>query len=85
MGIIAWIIFGAIAGWIASIITGRDARQGWVMNIVLGIVGALVGGFLWNLLTDEPDVIAFNIGSMLIAIAGAVLVTFVVGLVSRNA
>ena len=44
MGIILWIIFGALAGWIASKIVGTDAQQGWILNIVMGIVGAIVGG-----------------------------------------
>jgi uncharacterized membrane protein YeaQ/YmgE (transglycosylase-associated protein family) len=46
MSIIAWIILGGIAGWIASIIMRTDADQGILMNIVVGIVGALLGGFL---------------------------------------
>ena len=49
MGIILWIIFGALAGWIASIIMKTDSSQGTVMDIVLGIVGAIVGGFLMGL------------------------------------
>lgn len=50
MGILLWIIFGAIAGWIASMIMGTNARQGLVGDILLGIVGAVIGGFLMNLL-----------------------------------
>ena len=50
MNIIVWIIFGALAGWIASLIAGTDARQGAVANVVVGIVGAFAGGFLMQLI-----------------------------------
>ena len=53
MGIIGWLIFGAIVGWIASKIMGTDAQQGALLNIIVGIVGALLGGFLWRLLTGD--------------------------------
>ena len=46
MGILLWIIFGAIAGWIASMIMGTDAEQGTILNIIVGIVGAVLGGWL---------------------------------------
>ena len=49
MGIILWIIFGALAGWIASVIMKTNSSQGMVMDIVMGIVGAVVGGFLFGL------------------------------------
>src|SRR5215213_10766888 len=78
MGLIAWIIFGALAGWITSMIAGTNEEQGWVMNIVLGIVGAIVGGFLWGLITGDGFDAGFNIGSLLIAIIGALIVTFAV-------
>ena len=47
MNIILWIIFGAIAGWIASMIMGKDAQMGALANIVVGIVGALIGGLVY--------------------------------------
>jgi len=46
MNIIVWILFGAIAGWIASIIMGRNAQMGAIANIIVGIVGAILGGFI---------------------------------------
>ena len=76
MGLIGWIILGAIAGWLASKITGTDAQQGWIMNIVLGIAGALIGGFLWNLIGGD-GAISFNIGSLILAIIGAVILSYV--------
>ncbi len=73
MNIIIWIIFGAIAGWIASLVMKTDAQQGLLMDIILGVVGAVVGGFLMNML-GQPGVTGFNIYSFLVAIVGAIIV-----------
>lgn len=82
MGIIAWILLGALAGWLTSKIMGTDDEQGWLMNIVLGIAGALVGGFVWGLVTDGEVNLGFNIGSLLIAILGGVIITFLARLIT---
>jgi uncharacterized membrane protein YeaQ/YmgE (transglycosylase-associated protein family) len=82
MGLIGWIVLGAAAGWIASLINKTNNQQGWIGNIVLGIVGALVGGFLWNLIADEDNVIDFSIGSLVIAVVGALIVSFLFSLVT---
>lgn len=84
MGIIAWLVFGALAGWIASLINGRNDRQGCVMNIVLGIAGAFVGGFLWELISDGEFDAGFNIGSLIVAVIGALVISFVAGLLTRS-
>ena len=76
MGIILWIIFGAIAGWVASIIMKTDAKQGTVKDIVMGIIGAIVGGFLMDL-GGQSGVTGFNLYSLGVAIAGAVIVIYV--------
>ena len=49
MGIILWIIFGALVGWLASLVMGTDAKQGALGNILLGILGAFLGGLLMNM------------------------------------
>ena len=72
MGIITWIIFGALAGWIASMIKGKNAQMGAFANIAVGIVGALLGGFVVNLFGAE-GVNGFSLWSLLVAIGGAVL------------
>lgn len=72
MGLILWIIFGALAGWIASLVMKTDAEQGAIMNIVLGVLGAIAGGFVANLL-GFAGVSGFNIYSLFIATVGAVL------------
>ncbi len=77
MGLIGWIVLGALAGWLASLINKTNREQGWIGNIVLGIAGALVGGFLWNLITDSDNVIDFSIGSLIIAVIGALIVSYV--------
>ena len=79
MGIIAWLIFGGIAGWIASMIMGTDAQQGILMNIIVGIVGAFIGGFVAQLLGFGSEGFAFfDIGSWITAILGAVILLFLV-------
>lgn len=70
MGIIAWIVFGALAGWIASMIMGTDARQGAFANIVVGIVGAFLGGMIMGLF-GKTGVTGFNLYSAIVAIIGA--------------
>lgn len=83
MGLILWIIFGALAGWIGSMIVGRDKEQGAVGNIVAGIVGAIVGGWIANML-GFSGITGFNLPSMVIAIAGAVLVLSIYNAVSHR-
>lgn len=70
MGIIAWIIFGALAGWIASMIMGTDAQQGAFANIVVGIIGAFLGGLVMSLF-GKSGVSGFNLYSVVVAIVGA--------------
>jgi uncharacterized membrane protein YeaQ/YmgE (transglycosylase-associated protein family) len=82
MGWIAWIVVGAIAGFLASKITG--GRQGLLMMIVLGIVGGLVGGFVAANLLHVGSVNGFNLESILIATLGAAAVLVVMHLVSGS-
>ncbi len=84
MGIILWIIFGAIAGWIASIIMGRNAQMGALANIVVGIVGAFIGGWIMSALWRSTGVTGFSVPGLLVAILGAVVLLFLVGLVRRS-
>ena len=82
MGFIAWIVVGAIAGFLASQV--MRAREGLVMMIVLGIVGAMVGGFLAESVFHKGDVTGINIESIVIATLGAILVIFVVHLATGS-
>jgi uncharacterized membrane protein YeaQ/YmgE (transglycosylase-associated protein family) len=73
-GIILWIVIGALAGWIGSKIMGTDARQGGMANIIVGVVGAVVGGFLTRaFFGDNPGNNGF-IASFFIALLGSVIV-----------
>ena len=72
MSLLVYIVFGALAGWIASIIMGTDAQQGAVMNIVVGIVGAFIGGLIMNVF-GASGVSGFNLYSIVVAIMGSVV------------
>jgi uncharacterized membrane protein YeaQ/YmgE (transglycosylase-associated protein family) len=82
MNILVWIIFGGLAGWIASIIAKTDASQGIVLNIVVGIVGAFLGGFLFNMF-GGAGVTGFNLYSLLVAVVGAVVLLYITRLISK--
>lgn len=82
MNIILWIVFGALAGWIASLIMKTNREQGLLTDIIVGIVGAFLGGFIFNLF-GAGGVDGFNIGSLLVAIVGAVVLLAIVKAVRR--
>ena len=82
MNFLVWIIFGALAGWIASIVMGRNKQMGAIANIIVGIIGAFIGGWLMSLFGAQ-GVTGFNLTSLVVAILGAVVLLFVVGLVRR--
>jgi len=77
MSIIGWIILGGLAGWIASMITGRNDQQGCLLNIIVGIVGAAIGGAIVGFL-GGGGVTGFNLGSLLVAVLGAVVLLAIV-------
>ncbi|MBQ8537906.1 MAG: GlsB/YeaQ/YmgE family stress response membrane protein [Clostridia bacterium] len=82
MNVVIWLVFGALAVWLASIIMGTDARMGAGGNILYGILGSVVGGFLASLL-GLGSVTGFNLSSLLIAVAGACLCLLVVNMLGR--
>ncbi len=82
VNILSWIILGALAGWIASKIMDTDAQMGAVANVVVGIVGAIVGGFLFNLVGVAGDT-GFNIWTLFVATLGATVLLFVIGALQR--
>ena len=86
MNILAWLIIGALAGWLASMIMGTDAQQGWVMNIVVGIVGAFLGGLLLGPLfgtsINQGD---FSASGLLVSLLGAVILLAVLNFFRRGA
>ena len=72
MDILLWIVFGGIVGWIASLIMKTDSQQGIVLNVVVGIAGAVLGGWLMAFL-GEGGVTGFNFYSLMVAVVGAVV------------
>ena len=79
--IIVWIVVGGLAGWVASLIMKTDKQQGLIGNIVVGILGALVGGFIVGL-AGADGFNGFNIWSFLVALLGALVLTFLWKLVT---
>jgi uncharacterized membrane protein YeaQ/YmgE (transglycosylase-associated protein family) len=75
MSIIGWIVLGLIAGWLASKIMGTSSNQGLLMDIVLGVVGAIVGGFVFSAF-GAGGVTGFNIWSLIVATIGAIIVVW---------
>lgn len=82
MNIILWLIMGALAGWIASLVMNTNAEQGPLLNIIVGILGAFLGGFLFNIL-GASGTTGFNLYSLLVAIVGAVVLLFIVKALRR--
>lgn len=80
MGILLWIVFGAIAGWIASLIT--KSNTGLLLDIIVGIIGAIIGGWIMNAL-GSAGTTGFNLWSLLVAILGAVVLLVIVKAVRR--
>ena len=81
MNILLWIILGGIAGWLASIVMKRNSQMGLITNIVAGIVGAVVGGWVFGLFGGS-GVTGFNLPSLVVAFVGAVIVLAIVNLVT---
>jgi len=82
MGIIAWIVLGAIAGFLANMIVG--GREGLIGTIVLGIVGAVVGGWLAGTFLNLKDPTGINVQSIVVSVVGAIIVLFVYRAVARR-
>jgi uncharacterized membrane protein YeaQ/YmgE (transglycosylase-associated protein family) len=73
MGIIAWLVVGAIAGYIAGYLVKGDESLGVIGHIVLGIVGALIGGFIAGLLTGGDYISGINVTTIVVAVVGAII------------
>jgi uncharacterized membrane protein YeaQ/YmgE (transglycosylase-associated protein family) len=82
MGILSWIVIGALAGLAARVVTKRHV--GLILTVIVGIVGALIGGWVMTAVTHGPGLTGFSIRSFLIAFAGAVVLLFVYGLITSR-
>jgi uncharacterized membrane protein YeaQ/YmgE (transglycosylase-associated protein family) len=82
INLILWLLFGALVGWLASMVMRTDSQQGPLLNIIVGIVGALIGGFLFGGATLNDN--AFNIGALVVSFIGAVILLAIVNLATRG-
>lgn len=77
MGIITWIVLGALAGWIASMIVGKNSEMGAFANVCIGIAGAFIGGFIFSMATGVGFT-GFNVWSLVVATVGAVILLLII-------
>ncbi len=86
INLIVWLIVGGIVGWIASMMMKTDAQQGMFLNVIVGIVGAALGGWVISPLVGVPSINenAFSLGAMLVSLVGAVILLAIVNLVRRG-
>ena len=86
MNIIIWLIVGGLIGWLASLVMRTDAQQGIVLNVVVGIVGALLGGFLLSPLIGSGTINQnnFSLPALLVSFGGAVILLFIVNMFRRG-
>ena len=83
MGILSWLIFGGLAGWVASMIMKKNKSMGILANIVVGNVGAFVGGFVMDLIGQE-SLMTFNLKSFLVAVVGSVILLAIINFIKRK-
>jgi uncharacterized membrane protein YeaQ/YmgE (transglycosylase-associated protein family) len=82
INLIVWLLMGALIGWLASMVMHTDAQQGALLNIVVGIVGALIGGFLLGGPTINSN--ALSLTALLVSFVGAVVLLAIVNLATRG-
>lgn len=81
--ILLWLVLGGVAGWLASLVMHRDGSMGIGLNILVGIIGAVIGGVVMNLF-GQPGTTGINIWSLLVAFIGAVVLLAIVNLFKRG-
>ena len=86
MNIVIWLVVGGLIGWIASKIMNTDAQQGVVLNVIVGIIGAVVGGFLVGPLTGQGTINTndFSVMGLVVSLIGAVVLLAIVNLFTRG-
>ncbi|HXD39921.1 MAG TPA: GlsB/YeaQ/YmgE family stress response membrane protein [Ramlibacter sp.] len=85
MNFILWLIVGGIVGWLASLIMKTDAQQGILLNVVVGIVGAFIGGWLISPLVGAGTINeGFSVASLLVSLVGAIILLAIVNLFRRG-
>lgn len=83
---IVWLVVGGLIGWVASMVMKTDGQQGVILNVVVGIVGAFLAGWLISPLVGTPTINqgAFSIGALLVSLVGAIVLLAIVNLVRRG-
>lgn len=84
MGIISWILLGLVAGALAKFLIPGKQPGGIFVTIIVGIVGAVVGGFLWGLIGGGSSIESFDLGSIVIATLGAIVLLVVWGMLAKK-
>ncbi len=86
MGIILWLVIGGVVGWLASIVMRRDASQGIVLNVVVGIVGSILGAWLIGPIIGAPSINSgvISVSTLLVSFLGAVILLAIVNLITRR-
>ncbi|MBW8831749.1 MAG: GlsB/YeaQ/YmgE family stress response membrane protein [Burkholderiales bacterium] len=85
MNFIVWLVVGGLVGWIASMIMRTDAQQGVILNVVVGIIGAAIAGWLISPLVGIPSInTGFSVGSFVVSLLGAIVLLGIVNLFRRG-
>lgn len=86
MNFIIWLVVGGLIGWVASMIMRTDGQQGLILNVVVGIIGAMLGGWLISPMVGVPTINqnAFSIGALAVSLIGAIILLAIVNLVRRG-
>ncbi|MEA3044484.1 MAG: hypothetical protein QOJ53_226 [Sphingomonadales bacterium] len=82
IGILVWLVVGGVVGWLASLIMRTDAQQGLLLNIVVGIVGAFIGGLIFN--KGDINNAPLNVTAFIVSLIGAVILLAIVNLFRRG-
>ena len=82
VGILIWLVIGGIVGWLASLVMRTDAQQGVLLNVVVGIVGAFIGGLIFN--RGDINEAPLSVGAFVVSLVGAIILLAIVNLFRRG-
>lgn len=83
MSWIAWVVLGGIAGWLASMFMKTDKSMGLVANIMVGVIGAMIGGFIVTVFGAQAGVTGFNLWSLFVAVLGSIVLLWLVKMLRK--
>ena len=82
MGVIAWLVLGALSGWLANKLMGKNSSTGLIDNIIIGIIGAFIGGFVFNFLGAQT-ITGLNLHSIFVSVVGACILLWIINKIRR--